>query len=214
MLEIDHVIMGVSNPRTAAAAFRERFGLGTIPGGLHPGGTGNWLIPLEPPQYVELLYVADREVVATGPSAGLLGHDLTTDPLLAWAVRTDDIDAVGRRLNIAPMPGSVQNPDGSHARWRVVADVSDEVTSRPFFIQYEDPKGQRPLEWRERYATARHDVAILGFSWIELGGDEAATREWLGDVSLPLRFAPGDPGLRAVAVAGPDGDIVVRPRLS
>jgi hypothetical protein len=87
VLEIDHVIMGVSDPVRVAAALRERFGLGTIPGGLHPGGTGNWLIPLEPPQYLELLYVADREVVATGPSAGLLARDLTADPLLACGSR-------------------------------------------------------------------------------------------------------------------------------
>jgi hypothetical protein len=149
VLEIDHVIMGVSDPVRVAAALRERFGLGTIPGGLHPGGTRNWLIPLEPPQYLELLYVADREVVATGPSAGLLARDLTTDPLFAWALRTDDIDAVGRRLNIAPMPGSVQNPDGSHARWRVVRTRRRHRRQAAALVTVVDEPGGQPSRTQE-----------------------------------------------------------------
>jgi Glyoxalase-like domain len=211
MLEIDHVIFGVADPVAAADVLREDFGLGAVPGGIHPEGTGNWLIPLAPPQYVELLYIADRDVVAASLDADLLSQDLSVNPLLWWAVRTDDIDAVGRRLNIEPVEGSIERRDGAHTRWRTVADSAPGFSSLPFFIEYEDPNARRPAEWRERYVTARHNVPIGGFVWIELGGDEASLREWLGDASVPMHFAVGPPGLRAVSLSCPNGDVVLRP---
>jgi Glyoxalase-like domain len=211
MLDLDHVVIGVSDPNAAATTFRARFGLGVVPGGMHPGGTGNWLIPLEPPQYLELLYIADPTVLAAGPSAGLLAVDLTANPLLAFALRTDDIAAIGRRLNIEPVPGGATGVDGSSSRWRVLSHGSARLSSRPFFIEYDDPFVLRPQAWRDRYTVARHSQEIARIAWVEVGGDEVETREWVGDNTLPIRFASGPPGLRAVAIASAMGEIVVKP---
>ncbi len=188
MLDLDHVVIGVSHPNAAAKTFRARFGLGAIPGGIHPGGTGNWLIPLEPPQYLELLYIPDPTDLAAGPSAGLLAVDFTANPLLAFALRTDDIAAIGRRLNIEPVPGIATAVDGSSSRWRVFSHGSARLSPRPFFIEYDDLLALRPQARRDRYTVARHSQQIGRIACVEVG-DEVETREWVGDNALPKRGA-------------------------
>ncbi len=198
--------MGVSDPHDAARRLRESHGLGAISGGGHPGGTGNWLVPLDPPQYLELLYVADRNAA----DAELLAMDLSVHPLLGWALRTDDIEGVGRRLELVPRPGSVTGPDGSLlASWRTVADEDGSNGDLPFFIQYDDPDNRRPAWWAAKRREAGHDVEVGGFAWVEVGAEEATMRRWIGDMDDCVRCITGAVGLRRLAISTAAGDVIL-----
>ena len=58
-LYIDHVIYGVTDIDAAAERLRCEHGLGSVPGGVHLGGTTNRVVPLAPPVFLELLGVGD-----------------------------------------------------------------------------------------------------------------------------------------------------------
>jgi Glyoxalase-like domain len=58
---VDHLIYVSDDLDATAAAVRDLLGLGSVPGGVHPGGTYNIIVPLGPPAYLELLGVADAQ---------------------------------------------------------------------------------------------------------------------------------------------------------
>jgi hypothetical protein len=196
-MHIDHVIISVRDFEAASARLRERFRLESLPGGTHPMGTDNWSIRLAPPQYLELLGVGDEAVMRSNPFGQRVLDTLKSgDSLMAWAIGVDDIEAVAARLGRRLIPGQWQRPDGTIGRWRnVFADMED-FGDLPFFIQYdsdrEPPQGEGTI------------------SWIEVGGDRNRMREWIGDQALPIRYSGGAPGLRAVAIEMPSGEIVIR----
>src|SRR5262249_42073817 len=153
-----------------AARLREDHGLGSVPGGRHPAlGTRNVIVPLEPPAYFELLTPEDT----SKPLAAMLAAAIAGgDRLVTWAVGGLAIDAVGARLGVAPRAGSIESDRGGGS-WRTVQGDP----TLPFFIQYDS--GRRPS--RERLEQAGHDREVGGFAWLEVGGDESAVREWLGE---------------------------------
>ena len=55
--------------------------------------------------------------------------------------------------------------------------------------------------------AAEHTVQPSGFEFVELAGDEAAIKEWIGEGAdtLPLRFASGPPALKSVGIKTADG---------
>ena len=57
---------------------------------------------------------------------------------------------------------------------------------------------------------AAHDRKPSSFQWIEVGGDHEDLYKWLGPNDLPIRFAGGEPGIRAAAIAAEGGKIVLR----
>jgi hypothetical protein len=206
---IDHVIFAAASVSTAAARLRSELGLGAVPGGQHPEhGTANWIVPFQPPQYLELLEVADPVAAAASPLGAALTQVLAVgEGLCAWAVQDDDLDSTAQRLGIEPVAGHLADPAGNVlGSWRTVADPSFEL---PFFVKYD--KDLLALQ-HQFYAAAEHTTAPAGIAWIEVGGDAARLREWLGPTDLPVRFVDGPPGPRALGVRLRDGDgeLVVR----
>lgn len=116
---IDHVAIAVADVAGAAREMETRYGLASLEGGRHPGwGTANRIVPLGD-TYLELVSVIDeaeaRESVfgrwvASGASER--GH------AIGWAVRTDEIDAVARRLGVTVRAGSRAMPGGELLQWR------------------------------------------------------------------------------------------------
>jgi hypothetical protein len=209
MLVLDHVIYATRDAAATAAWLRERHGLGAVAGGFHPGqGTSNLVVPLEPPQYLELLEVVDEEAAARSSlGAALMARLARGDGLWSWAVLADDLDAVAARLGIEPFVGHLADAEGNvSGSWRIVAGGDD----LPFFIAYDVDPEERRARQRRRHAEAAHAAGASGFAWIEVGGDEERLRDWLGDPTLPVRFAGGPPGPRAVAIRTRDGEIVIR----
>ncbi|HEX9824774.1 MAG TPA: hypothetical protein VGB51_10355 [Actinomycetota bacterium] len=54
------------------------------------------------------------------------------------------------------------------------------------------------------------ELAAGGISWIEVAADGRLVAEWVGGELPWVRFVPGVPGLREVAVGPPEAEIVVR----
>ena len=56
---IDHVIYGVVDADAACERLRAEFGLGSVAGSEHMGGTTNRIVPLGPECFLEILGIGD-----------------------------------------------------------------------------------------------------------------------------------------------------------
>ena len=201
-MRLDHVIYGTRDLDETAARLEEMHGLGFIAGGRHPGGTVNSVAPLEPPQYLELLAVEE-----IGDETSRLVETMIEGgrSLLGWGIVVDDIDGVAARIGCHLEAGSITYRDGATGSWRYAGSDDPHL---PFFIAYDDPD-LRLTKWQERVREAGND-GFGGFTFVEVGGDPEVMCAFLGDADLPVRFAGGRPGLHAVGIAGPLGEIVIR----
>ncbi|HEV2777148.1 MAG TPA: VOC family protein [Solirubrobacteraceae bacterium] len=206
-LRIDHVIYAVEDLDVAGGRFRADFGLGSIAGGRHPHwGTANRIVPLGR-DYVELVTVVDREVAAASDfGRPVLDAIAKGQPLVGWAARTDDLQAVANRLGLEVQRGSRTRPDGSVLAWQL-AGVAPGLAggALPFFIEWDVPPELHPGA-----ADAGHDVSPVGIASIEVTGDKHSLHEWLGESQLPLRIVEGAPSLSAVAIGTATGDLLLR----
>lgn len=206
-MKIDHVIYGVRDLEAAASRMKEEFGLGSVPGGRHPGwGTGNRIVPLGP-DYIELLGVVDpSEAEQSEMGRLILAGVAEGDRSLAWCVATDDIEAVAARLDLSVTEGSRERPDGTVLRWRSAgAERAFTEPSLPFFIAWGVPAEQHPGR-----AVADHVARPRGIEWLEIGGDALRLNEWLQGSALPVRVVGGPPGVLAVGIAAEPDEVVLR----
>jgi hypothetical protein len=207
MLRIDHIVLAVRDLDAAGTRILNDVGLGSLPGGRHPGwGTENRVVPLGD-EYLELLAVADP-VEAESSHVGMWVSNASRsgDHLVAWCVSTEEIEGVAERLGLAVTQGARSLPDGRSLRWRSAAfDLVAEHPDLPFFISWDGPPELHPGR-----AQARHRVEPNGLSWIEVAGDHGRLAEWLGGGDVPVRVVDGDPGVRAVGISTDGGEIVLR----
>lgn len=207
-MQIDHVIIAVNDLDRSADRFREQFGLIALPGGTHPTGTANRVIPLRPPQYIELLGVGQQELLRSHQFGERLLRRLSTgDSLLGWAVRVDDIDAEAARLGRSAIPGQWNGPDGQVSRWHNVFADFEDFDSLPFFIQYATDNAATQQARYDEAASPAHPGAI---NRLVVGGDRGQLVAWIGADSLPLSHVEAPPGLHAVVIESPSGEIVIR----
>src|SRR5213080_532011 len=146
---LDHVLMPVADLGDGARRLYDRFGLQGIPGGRHPGvGTANVIVPLGR-QYLELIAVVDQGEAASRRLGGRVASALKESRrFVAWALRTEDLDAVRARLQGAGwdlpaiVEGSRTRPDGQVLRWRTQdIDTGTEPSAIPFVIEWRIPDG-------------------------------------------------------------------------
>ncbi len=194
---VDHVLYAVRDLEVAGADFRQRYGLGVLPGGVPAPGLLNAVVPLQPPCYLELITVTDP---AAGPQARRLADRIDRDEgPYTFVIDPDDLDAVATRVGVEPWstPG---------APWRLLGDVEPE---RPFFIEYDRDRQHRAEGWRGSFDRAGHDHRVGGFSFLEVAGDRAALTRWIGEVDVPIRWCEGEPGLHRVGLSHGDGELVI-----
>jgi len=203
-MRLDHVIYGARDLDDAAVRLEDEHGLRFLRGGRHPGGTVNSVAPLAPPQYLELLAVANVGDALTRKMQKLIDAGRT---LLGWRIVVDDIDVIAARLGRVVEAGSITYVDGSIGSWRFVHEPSDE--SLPFFIAYGGDPDVRLRRWQERLREAGNE-GFGNFTFVEVGGDPERIRALLSDAHLPIRFVSGRPGLHAVGISGPTREIVLR----
>jgi hypothetical protein len=212
VFEIDHVIYAVTNLQTAAADFEQRYGLVTVKGGVHPGGTANYTAALRNSQYIELLGVHDEAAVRGDPFGRTLVQRLELgDGLLAWALRTDALDAFAARVGVQPESGSIVDDDGRTGSWRTVEAPDDANGALPFLITYGGDPALSGAEWDQEFKEASHPSGATHINWVEVAVDEERLSGWLGDHGdLPIHVVADEDGLRAVALATPTGEVVIR----
>jgi len=203
---IDHVVFGVRDLRAAARALWEQFGLEAQPGGDHAGaGTSNMLVPIGNDQFIELLAVSDSH--SRHPIVSWLSKQLLDgDRLLQVAIDPGDLDATAARLQEPARELDRVSEDGRRVGFRLTGIVGAFGPGiLPFFVACTSGH-----QWRCGWRPAKHRVNPHGFLWVELGSDEARVRAQVDDPSLPFKFAPGRPGISAVALNLSGTPLVIR----
>ena len=206
MLRIDHVVYAVRDLDASAVRFRTEFGLDSVVGGRHAGwGTANRIVPLGE-QYLELIGLADEaEAKATTFGRSVLDRVAAGDGWYTIAVASDDVVLVGERLGLEVDAGSRERPDGEVLRWRMAGlDDPRRESWMPFFLTWDVPASLHPGS-----ARAGHGVRAEGVAWVEVAGDPGRLRDWLGGEELPISVVDGEPGIRRVALATSDGELVI-----
>lgn len=202
-MELDHVLVAAADLDEAAAWFADEHGLVSRAGGRHPGwGTANRIIALGE-SYLELVTVAEPEVALRTAFGAWVSACTTSMPTpIGWAVRTTDLDAVASRIGIAPTDGSRRAPDGRLITWRLAGvERAAEEPCLPFFIEW---GGGTPFPGADPADPGLHLVSL------RLSGDARRLQEWLGGHALPVSITDGPPGVAAVVVSGPRGEIMLR----
>jgi hypothetical protein len=202
VLAIDHVILPVRDLALEAAELEARYGLGSFEGGRHPAwGTANRIVPLGD-SYLELVAVVDHET-AGQTAFGQWIAAATPGRLLGWAVRTDSIDAIARRLGLPVLTGSRTTPNGAVITWRSVGtDIAVRDPGLPFFIQWGDGV---PLPGS---AAVEHRGGPVTLKMVSVAADPVRLAEWLGDHDLPIDVT-GLPGTSAITLTGGRGDFTI-----
>ena len=206
MLRLDHAVYAVADLDDAAIRFREAFGLDSVAGGRHERwGTANRLVPLGD-QYLEFVAAVDREAAAEGGfGRAVMDRADAGGGWITLALATDDLDGVADRLGLGVDSGSRTRPDGEVVRWRMAGlDDPRREPWMPFFLAWDVPEELHPGR-----ARAGRDVPAGGIAWVEIAGDADRFRTWLGGDELPIHVVQGEPGIRRVAVATSDGEIVI-----
>lgn len=193
-MQIDHILIPVTDLDNAAHELETRFGLTSVEGGRHPGwGTANRIVPLGA-AYLELIAVVDA-AMARGSAFGRWMADAATDPPrpAGWAVRVADIRATARRLGLPVAAGSRLRPDGRMVGWHTVGlEAAVAEPWLPFFIHWSDEADLPGL------TAVAHPAGSVRLSRVEICGDPSRLAAWLGDHAVPIDIRPGDPGVRAV----------------
>ena len=199
------MLIAVTNLAVAAREMEEHHGLASIEGGRHPGwGTANRIVPLGE-TYLELVAVIDaaeakESVFGRWVSSGANspGHPI------GWAVRTDEIDEVGRRLGLTVRAGSRVTPTGGRLEWLAVGmEEAAADGSLPFFIKW----GSRtPFPG---HTPVKHPGGTPAITRILAHGDADRLSDWLDGNVLPLTVSPGDPMLAGIVLSRADREIVL-----
>ena len=200
---IDHVLYGVADLDLAVARLAADHGLKATGGGSHGElGTANQLVPLGE-QYLELITVADP--ATQHPLAVVLATRIEEgDRWFAMAVEVDDIEATADRLGATILEGTRTGPDGATVAFRLVGLETALAEQVPFFIGWGDGREHR-LPGRGAAANPQ----ASGIAFVELGGDVDRVERWLGEPVDGIRLVGGAPGIRTVAIATTDGEVVV-----
>lgn len=205
MLEVDHVLIAVGNLDEAAERFERDYGLKSIDGGTHPGwGTANRIVPLGR-EYLELIGVVDPDEAIEHPfGRWMLERVADGDHLLRCCLRPNDIDQTAERIGHEPVPGSRAIPGGGSVHWRLVGLEAAMTENLPFFIEWH-PDSEHPGA-----KEVKHPSQAMGIAWVEIGGEPMRLTEWLGEEVAAVRLVGGAPGVKAIGVIAPEGDIVLK----
>jgi len=197
-LELDHVVIAVSDLEATAGELGTHHGLASVEGGRHAGwGTANRIVPLGE-TYLELITVVDQAEAAGTAFGRWVAARIGSAPgrPLGWAARTSRLDEVAQRLGLTVSAGSRAGPDGRTLRWRL-AGIEEAVAepSLPFFVEWGDGT---PLPGRTR---AIHPAGAVRIERVELAGDHDRVSGWLGADRLPIAVIGGRPAVTAIVLA-------------
>lgn len=225
-LGIDHLVIAVREPETAAALLEAAIGLAVTGGGRHElAGTFNRLAFLGD-TYLELIGVFDDQLVAA-PEASPVGRatmsllDAGREGLATYGLATDDVAGEVERLRAAgssigdAVPGSRRRPDGELVRW-ITAFPALGPDKPPFLIEHEPVGAEWGAAAREARAAFRHPVGgavrleALTIPVPDVRRAAGRYREELGiDIDSDGETRVGDQAIRLVAADREDGTPVI-----
>ncbi len=204
-IELDHVLIAVTDLAVAGREIEARYGLASIEGGRHPSwGTANRIVPLGD-TYLELIAVVDPAKAAeTDVGRWVASGASSTGRPLGWTVRTSRLDEIARRLNLAIHAGSRTMPAGAVLRWRSAGmDQAIAEPSLPFFIEW-DPETPHPGQ-----TAIRHRAGNARIANVVVDADPGLLASWLGEHHLPIDLRPGKPAVTEIHITSDAGEVVL-----
>jgi len=186
-MHLDHVIYGTADLDVAQRRIEQELGLEVRPGGRHVGqGSHNRIVPLGG-GYLELIAVVDQAEAERSALGAALAERIRErgEGLMGWVVAVEDVVAEAARTGAEL---STIERDGLRAQLAGVATAMAEP-ALPFFIR-RDPGIADPGEGGD----------AGGIAWVEVSGDAARLRAWLGGAELPVRVTEGEPAVLAVGI--------------
>ena len=200
-MELDHVLIAVTDLEAAARAFESRHGLASVDGGRHHDfGTANRIIPLGS-TYLELVAVVDPAAAAASSFGWWVARGASDEGrLIGWAVRTSSLDDVSARLELPIRSGSRVTPSGAELRWRS-AGIDEAIAEPclPFFIEWGEG-----VPYPGAVEAPRATIARL-----VLQGSADRVAGWLGERTLPIRVIDGPAEVAAVVLSAASGEIIL-----
>ena len=200
-MELDHVLIAVTDLEAAARDFESRHGLASVDGGRHRDfGTANRIIPLGT-TYLELVAVVDQAAAAASSFGWWVDRGATDEGrLIGWAVRTSALDEIAGRLELPIRSGSRLTPAGTELRWRSAGiDEASAEPCLPFFIEWEEG-----VPYQGAVEAPRATIARL-----VLEGNPERVAGWLGEHTLPVRVIDGPAEVAAVVLSTAGGEIIL-----
>lgn len=139
-VDIDHVILGVTDLADGIREFEGLTGITPRFGGRHPGrDTQNALATLGDGRYLEILAPADSAAGSDDRRVRVHYRNLTFS---GWALQTRGIETAVARVREAgidisdPMPGARQTPEGTLLEWKTAVSRGLGLELAPFFIRW------------------------------------------------------------------------------
>ncbi|MFH1569214.1 MAG: VOC family protein [Gemmatimonadota bacterium] len=210
ILGIDHVIVLHPDLEALSRAYRD-LGFTVTPGGRHPWGTHNALIPLADGSYVELMGFWEADLVAgtrwerLRDRSGLVAFMLSSDEV------EGDLSRAGQRGAdyATPAPGSRRRPDGVELAWRDAAPAGAQLLL-PGVIQDQTPRSLRvPGGEARQHRNGATGIERLILAVADLDGAAALYRALLGTEPTPTKGGPGatfQVGPHCLELRPPHGD--------
>ena len=209
--EFDHLLVFVDEPTLLRESLARDWGLHVHAETTQFGdGVANLIVPLEPPQYLEILYVYDRPRFEQTADQAFLDRLRAGGGLGAWALRTGDLPAVesalGQRRDAVD---SNLLADGSIPPWSTVSKPGDPL-GYPFYIAYGAGADERLARMRQRLEEVAHRHPPSGIRSVEVSAsDPDDLKGWLAPAAgLDIRVVAGPPSLRATILVG-DRELVL-----
>jgi hypothetical protein len=155
--------------------------------------------------YLELVAVVDEAEAAQSPFGSWVAqaHPSLAQPL-GWAVRTNKLDDLARRLDLVVAAGSRATRGDQLLRWRLAGvEQAAAEPSLPFFIEW----GQG-TQLPGRSPTTQPASAVQ-IAELQVNGDPDRLAAWLGAHHLPISVHPGTPALTRIILTATPGEIVL-----
>jgi hypothetical protein len=197
----DHMILGVDDLERGIAFMDERAGVRAVFGGVHPGrGTRNALLALGGQRYLEIIAPDPEQHVRSWFPQLPQMHE---PRLLGWAVHTDDITALAKKVRDAgfliqgPADGSRARPDGKMLRWKSFRLEDDRGGLLPFFIEWSPdsvhPSVDAPAGCRlTRFFATSPQPTDLAAAYNRLGAEVVVERGEKAHLRAQITGAKGE----------------------
>nr|WP_246462045.1 VOC family protein [Nocardia transvalensis] len=198
---MDHLVLATTRLADTVTTVARLTGVHPVAGGQHVGrGTRNYLLGLGNGAYLEIIGPDPEQPEPRHPRPFGV-DDLTGPKLVAWAVRTDGIDAVVAAARAAGSdPGDVTEmsratPDGEVLRWRLTGPRTGVL---PFLIDWGDtrhPTDDLP------------ETKLLSLTAVHPDPESIFPR--LQAISADIDLRPGLPAALIATLDGPDGPVAL-----
>lgn len=143
ILELDHLVLGAASLAAGAPALATMLGADLEAGGRHEGfGTHNRLLSLGAHTYLELIAADPDRPTPSRPrpfgldEAAILKRMALGPRLLAYVVRTDDIEAARAALGLPA--GRVNTMRRGELQWRISLPTREQPPGTPILIEWGD----------------------------------------------------------------------------